>query len=143
MKAERAKLARLQRLERIRDIARRNALAEAGLAEGTLAQLQGLAERTARMSLDYAARSDAEDAAALQHLHQFVRGLDEVTNGTRADMERARTIADAKAREAAEAERRRAAVEERIEAQSQLIARKTAANAVVLTAKKAFGTNLE
>ena len=112
-------------------------------AEGTLAQGQGLAERTARMSLDYAARSDAEDAAALQHLHQFVRGLDEVTNGTRADMERARTIADAKAREAAEAERRRAAVEERIEAQSQLIARKTAANAVVLTAKKAFGTNLE
>jgi len=143
MKAERAKLARLQRLERIRDIARRNALVEAGLAEGTLAQLQGLAERTARMSLDYAARNDAEDAAALQHLHQFVRGLDEVTNGTRADMERARAIADAKAREAAEAERRRAAVEERVEAQSQLIARKTAASAVALTAKKAFGTNLE
>lgn len=143
MKAERAKLARLQRLERIRDIARRNALVEAGLAEGTLAQLQGLAERTARMSLDYAARSDAQDAAALQQLHQFVRGLDEVTNGTRADMERARAIADAKAREAAEAERRRAAVEDRVEAQSQLIARKTAANTVALTAKKAFGTNLE
>jgi hypothetical protein len=141
MKAERAKLARLQRLERIRDIARRNALVEAGLAEGTLPSCRGWpnAPRACRSTMP----RDAQDAAALQHLHQFVRGLDEVTNGTRADMERARAIADAKAREAAEAERRRAAVEDRVEAQSQLIARKTAASTVALTAKKAFGTNLE
>lgn len=39
MKAERERLARLKRLERIRDIARQTALAEAGKAEGTLAQL--------------------------------------------------------------------------------------------------------
>jgi hypothetical protein len=143
MKAERERLARLRRLERIRDIARQTALAEAGKAEGTLAQLQGLVERTSRLSADYSARTDAHDAHALQQLRRFVAGLDRITTGTRADAETARRIADAKAQEAAAAERRRAVVEERAEAQARLIARKTASATTPTTGKRQSGTGLE
>lgn len=123
MKAERARLARLQRLERIRDVARRTALAEAGKAEGTLAQLEALGQRTRGLVGDYAARNDAPDAAALQQLHRFVRGLERVVASTDRDITRARTVADARAAEAAEAERRRAAVQDRAEDQARRIAR--------------------
>lgn len=143
MKAERARLARLQRLERIRDIARRNALAEAGQAEGTLAQLQGLVERTSRLSAEYSARTEMPDGHALQQLRHFVAGLDRITTGTRADAVNAQKVADIKAQEAAAAERKRAAVEERAEAQSRLIARKIANAAAPLSARKATGTGLE
>lgn len=143
MKAERERLARLRRLERIRDIARQTALAEAGKAEGTLAQLQGLVERTSRLSADYSARTDALDAHSLQQLRHFVAGLDRITTGTRADAETARRIADTKAQEAAAAERRRAAVEERAEAQARLIARKTASATTPTTGKRQSGTGLE
>lgn len=143
MKAERERLARLRRLERIRDIARQTALVEAGKAEGTLAQLQGLVERTERLRDDYSARTDAPDAHALQQLRHFVAGLDRITSSTRADAENARRIADARAQEAAAAERSRAAVEERAEAQARLIARKIASGAIPTTAKKGSGTGLE
>ncbi|KPF90052.1 hypothetical protein IP81_15895 [Novosphingobium sp. AAP83] len=143
MKAERTRLARLKRLERIRDIARRNALAEAGKAESTLAQLQGLVDRTARLSAEYAARTDMPDAHALQQLRQFVAGLDRITTGTRADAANAKVIADTKAQEAAAAERKRAAVEERAEAQARLIAQKIANAQTPLGKRKATGTGLE
>ena len=143
MKAERERLARLKRLERIRDIARQTALAEAGKAEGTLAQLQGLVDRTQRLAAEYAARTDTIDAQGLQHLRQFVDGLDRITTGTRAEAEAARKIADAKAQEAAAAERRRAAVEERAEAQERLIARKTSSATTPATGKRQSGTGLE
>ena len=143
MKAERARLARLKRLERIRDIARRNALAEAGKAEGTLAQLQGLVDRTARLSAEYAARTDMPDAHALQQLRHFVAGLDRITTGTRADAANAKVIADTKAQEAAAAERKRAAVEERAEAQARLLAQTIANAQTPFGTRKATGTNLE
>lgn len=123
MKAERIRLARLQRLERIRDVTRRTAIAEAGKAEGTLAQLQALGERTRTLVIDYGTRSDAPDAAALQQLHKFVRGLERIATGTDRDIARARTIADARAQEAADAERRRAAVQDRVEGQTRRIAK--------------------
>lgn len=143
MKAERARLARLKQLERIRDIARRTALAEAGKAEGTLAQLQGLVERTTRLSAEYSARTEMPDAHAFQQLRHFVAGLDRITTGTRADAANAKVVADAKAQEAAAAERRRAAVEERADAQARLIAQKIAGAATPLSSRKATGTGLE
>jgi hypothetical protein len=143
MKAERARLARLRRLERIRDIARQNALAEAGKAEGTLAQLQGLVERTQSLSQEYGRRTDPRDAHGLQQLRHFVSGLDRITTSTRVDAEAARRIADTKAQEAAAAERRRAAVEERAEAQARLIARKQASAITPSSGKKPSGTGLE
>ena len=138
MKAERARLARLQRLERIRDVARRTALAEAGRAEGTLAQLLALAERTDRLAADYAARDDHADAASLQQLHKFVRGLEHISRTTAGDVDRARTHADQRAAEAAAAERRRAAAQDRAEAQARDIDRKLAANTLPLGARKVW-----
>ncbi|WP_225205646.1 hypothetical protein [Novosphingobium huizhouense] len=130
MKAERVRLARLQRLERIRDVARRTALAEAGKAEGTLAQLEALGHRTRSLVAEYAARADATDAAALQQQHTFIRGLERIATGNERDVARARSIADARAAEAAEAERRRAAVQDRAEEQARRIARLRQSGAV-------------
>jgi hypothetical protein len=138
MKAERARLARLQRLERIRDIARRTALAEAGRAEGTLAQLQALAQRTDSLAAGYSARADAQDAASLQQLHKFVRGLESISRTTAGDIDRARVHADQRAAEAAAAERRRAAAEERAQAQAREIERKQAASTLPLGARKVW-----
>lgn len=144
MKAERERLARLKRLERIRDIARQTALAEAGKAEGTLAQLQSLVERTQRLSSEYAARTDPRDALGLQQLRHFVAGLDRIATGTRTDADAARRLADTKAQEAAAAERRRAAVEERAEAQARLITRKLESATIPTSATaKRSGTGLE
>ncbi len=130
MIADRKKLARLQRLERLRDIARQQALAEAGRAEGTLAQLSALVERTQAMHGHYAARQDAGDGHALVHQYRFVEGLGRVAEGTRADADRARTTADARNVEAAQAERRRAAVEDRATALQRGMTRKQAAQPV-------------
>lgn len=130
MTADRKKLARLQRLERLRDIARRQALAEAGRAEGTLAQLTALVERTQAMHSAYVARADAGDGHALIHQYRFVEGLGRVARGTRADADRARAQADARNAEAAQAERRRAAVEDRATAHQRSMARKQAAQPV-------------
>lgn len=130
MTADRKKLARLQRLERLRDIARRQALAEAGRAEGTLAQLTALVERTQAMHGHYAARADAGDGHALVHQYRFAEGLGRVALGTRADADRARVAADARNAEAAQAERRRAAVEDRATAHQRGMARKQVAQPV-------------
>ena len=124
MKAERARLARLKRLERIREITRQTALAEAGRAEGTLAQLKALGARTTELAAEYTVRRDADDAAGLQQLRRFVSGLGRIVISTSQDTARARQIADDRAAEAALAEQRRAAVEDRVSAQAQRIARK-------------------
>ena len=138
MKVERARLARLQRLERIRDVARTTALAEAGRAEGTLAQLLQLSERTRGLTTDYARRDDAADAASLQQLQHFVRGLERISDTTEADIGRARSHADTRATEAAMAERRRAAAGERAEAQAREIERKKAQSTQALTGRKVW-----
>ena len=124
MKAERARLARLKRLERIREITRQTALAEAGRAEGKLAQLEALGLRTTELAAEYAVRRNADDAAGLLQLHRFVSGLGRIVISTSQDTARARQIADDRAAEAALAEQRRAAVEDRVSAQAQRIARK-------------------
>ena len=139
---ERARLLRLQRLEKIRAIAKQTAARDAAAAESTLGQLRALSERTSRLADDYAARSGAQqDGAALRQLSGFVDGLGTLTNKTRADASRAEAIADAKLRILGEAERRRAAVEERAKAQAQLIAR--GRQVPVLGARKVNGTGLE
>jgi len=146
MTADRRKLARLQRLERLRDIARRQALAEAGQAEGTLAQLTSLVERTQAMHGQYATRADAGDGHALIHQYRFVEGLGRVADGTRADADRARVQADARNAEAAQAERRRAAVEERAAAHQRDMARKRTAQPVGSArraARDGSGTDLD
>jgi hypothetical protein len=144
MKAERARLARLKRLERIRDIARQTALAEAGRAEGTLAQLEALGARTNDLAAEYAARRDSGDAAGLQQLRRFVGGLGRIVISTAEDTARAREVADARASEAALAEQRRAAVEDRVTAQAQKIASKIAGGSDASASRPGkLGTGLE
>ncbi|MBC2665951.1 hypothetical protein H7F51_10475 [Novosphingobium flavum] len=119
---DRKRLLRLQRLEKVRAIARQQAAAEAAAAEGTLAQLLALAQRTGQMASDYAARVDAADGASLRLLTTFREGLGEVSRGTHADAERARGLADTKLRELSEAERRRQAAEDRASAEAKALA---------------------
>jgi hypothetical protein len=125
MKAERAKLKRLQRLEKLRAIAKQAAVTEAARAESTFAQLSSLAERTGQLAADYAARKDVHDGADLRSMARFAASLQGVRAATQADAARAQAIADKRQIELASAERRRAAVEDRATAQARQIAAKT------------------
>ena len=143
MSADRAKLKRLRRLERLRSIARQTALTEAARAEATLAQVASLEARTAALIDAYRLRRDATIGAELQQAKGFVAGLTRIADSTAADLVRAREAADARAAEAAEAERRRVAVDDRIEAARQRIARKAAENAQPAAPSGPVGTPLE
>ena len=141
MKEERARLARLRRLERIRDIAKQTAAAESAAAESTLSQLRLLSERTKKMATDYGQRREIADGASLHQLGRFVGGLNALTRTTEGDAVRAKSIADAKLQILAEAERRRAAIEDRADTQARIIAK--GSTPVVLTSRKAIGTDLD
>lgn len=142
MKAERAKLKRLQRLEKVRAIAKQSAVTEAARAENTYAQLSALAERTGNLAADYAARTDVVDGADLAMLRRFASGLQGIRATTQADAERAQAIADRRQTELASAERRRAAVEDRANAQARQIAakRQYGAQSAFSANPKRFGT---
>lgn len=141
MKEDIRKLARLQRLERVRAIAKQAAAAEVARAESTLAQLQALATRTGSLAADYSARSDARDGSELLRLARFSGGLQGVRTRTLADAARARDLADQRQIELAQAERRRVAVEERAaEAARELVMK---AKSPVLGARRKTGTDLE
>ena len=124
MKAEREKLKRLQRLEKLRGIAKQTAASEAARAESTLAQLNTLAERTRTLRNEYAARTDMQDGAELSRMVRFVAGLQGIAATTEADVRRAHAMADRAQTELASAERRRAAVEERATQQARAMAAK-------------------
>jgi uncharacterized protein YoxC len=141
MKAERARLKRLLRLENVRAIARQTLAAEAAQAEGTLAQLEALASRTQRLVLDYSTRRDPDDGLAMRQLGQFTAGLQDISQATRGDANQARVAADRKHDELATAERSRAAAEDRAERQARRIASRSAPAA--LGTRRGFGTGLE
>lgn len=141
MQAERARLKRLQRLERVRAIAKQAAAAESARAEGTLAQLEALAERTRCLTAEYAARSHFADGHELRQTGTFISGLEAITRTTTGDARQARSLADRKQQELAQAERSRAAVEERALAQEKILASRTAPQS--LDARRAIGTDLE
>lgn len=127
---------RLRKLERLRAIARQTALAEAARAEGTLAQLTGLAERTRLLAADYAARNDAASAADLAGHLRFAEGMQGVTRSAAAEAGNARRLADHKAQAVAEAERRRAAVEDLIGRRARDLSRREYAATPSLAARK-------
>ena len=135
MKAERARLGRLKRLEKLRAIARHAALAEAGRAEARLAQLEHLADRTAALIGTYASRTDAACGADLVSQRTYLGELQTMVVRNDADLARAREQADAMAAAASVAERRRAAVEDRASATQQRIARHQSAADIPLGAR--------
>jgi len=135
MKAERQRLGRLKRLEKLRAIARHNALAQAGRAEARLAQLEHLGERTAALITGYAARTDAACGGDLVSQRVYLGELQRVVGRNDTDIARAREHADALAQQAASAERSRAAVEDRANATRARIARHEASATVALGAR--------
>jgi hypothetical protein len=141
MKAERQKLLRLQRLERVRAIAKQAAAVEAARAEGTLSQLLTLAQRTRGLAADYAVHDSIEDGASLRQMMEFAGGLQNIAARTSGDADAARTVADDMMADLATAERRRAAVEERAERQARRIAK--ADETPALGARKRIGTGLD
>lgn len=141
MAPDRKRLGRLQRLEKVRAIAKQAAAAEAAQAEGTLTQLLALAERTGQLVDDYAARRDMTDGRALREMIAFREGLVGVSRSTLADAARARALADAKLLQLSEAERRRQAVEERARAEARALV--SYRQQPPLTARKQLGTELE
>jgi len=135
MRGERVKLGRLKRLEKLRAIARQNALAEAGRAEARLAQLENLGTRTTALITGYAARTDAACGADLVSQRVYLGELQRMMTRNQGDIARARELADARAAQAAAAERSRAAVEDRAAATEARIARNQAGTAVALGAR--------
>lgn len=141
MPPEAARLRRLQRLERVRAIASQTLAVEAAQAEGTLAQLEALAERTRALTSDYLGRSRAVTGLELRQLGQFLAGLQGISATTSGDADRARDLADRKQHEFALAERRRAAVEDRATSAARDVYKGRVLP--VLGARRAVGTGLE
>ncbi|HET9630621.1 MAG TPA: hypothetical protein VFP14_14185 [Novosphingobium sp.] len=139
--SDKRRLARLKRLETVRAIARQNAAAEAAAAEGTLAQLLALAERTGRLAADYTGRTAPDDGDALRRLSGFRSGLVGVEQATRDDARRAQAVADARLHELSQAERRRQVAADRADAVRRAIAARGAQPP--LGARKAIGTDLD
>lgn len=141
MHPEARRLRRLHRLEKVRAIAKQAAAQEAAQAEGTLAQLKALADRTRAMADDYRTRSALHDGQELRQLGLFVEGLTAISTATLRDAAQVRTLADSKQDELAMAERRRAAVEDRARAGERALALRQASP--VLAARRRVGTGLE
>lgn len=141
MQADRQRLKRLRRLERVREVARQAAAREAAEAESTRAQLEALAERTRLLAADYATRGGAQDGAMLRQTSRFAGGLQQIYATTAGDAARARGAADGKLAELGLAERRRAMVEERASEAARDLAR--GREVQPLGARRGLGTGLE
>lgn len=141
MQAEVKRVRRLQRLEKVRAIAKQAAALDAAQAEGALTQLEALAYRTQAMADDYRGRTAICDGLALRQLAQFVSGLTGITAATQGDAAQARIVADRKHQDLALAERRRAAVEDRVEAGQRALASRNSDQPS--GSRRAVGTGLE
>lgn len=141
MQLEAKRVRRLQRLEKVRSIAKQAAALEAAQAEVTLTQLNALAARTLAMAEEYRGRSVIRDGLALRQLAQFVTGLGGVSAATQGDAAQARIVADRKQQDLALAERRRATVEDRAKAGQRAIASRSADQPA--GSRRAIGTGLE
>lgn len=113
MKQARRKLARLQRLERIRAIAKHDAAERAARAEDVFARIVALDAQTHALARRYETRGQCRDGASLRQLGGFVSALRSLGDETARQIATARSDADARQRALAQAERRRSAVEER------------------------------
>ena len=145
MHPELRRLRRLQRLEQVRAIAKQAAAQDAALAESTLQQLRGLAERTRSLADGYNLCAAASDGLALRQLGSFVAGLSGISASTERDAHRAQALADRKQHELALAERARSAAESRAAGQAQVIAKRLAEPALGARREPgpAIGTALE
>jgi hypothetical protein len=141
MKPEHRKLARLQRLARIRAIARHEAAGRAAQAEDVFARIVALDSQTNALARRYETRGHCRDAASLRQLDRFVAGLRTISADTARQMETARSDADARQAELAWAERRKTVVEDRARDVRTALERRSAAPAPA--GSRRFGTLLD
>ena len=131
MTADERRLARLRRLERVRAAAKRQVAAETAQAEGVLAQLRALTERTRQLAADYVGRDDVPDGYMLTQSTRFAAGLCQIIHSTGREASTAQARADRKMAELAAAERSRAAGEQRADNEARAIARRAESPATV------------
>lgn len=141
MDTDKTQLRRLQRIERLRALAKQDAARASAQAEGTLAQLVRLSARTGALRDEYGARTDLRDGMALVQHQAFIAGLSAIHHLTSADAAQARSTADRLQQELALAERRRAAVEQRMDQASKALAQRYAT--VPTGSRRATGTLFE
>lgn len=120
--------ARLERLMRVREVARLTALERVSGAEQAFTRLSGVARRSNALAADYAARPDVHDAASLQNLRAYHSGIAQLSADAARNTIAARQAADAEQVLLARAERSRDLVEKRLIADRQAASKaKTAA----------------
>ncbi len=119
MKAAKNRLLRLKRLERIRDIARIEALERAATAEQLFARQAELARRSDELAQAFARRWDAQSGSDLRDLRSFHAGLDGLSRSIARDSDQARESADHHRLDAAAASRKRDLVSEQVNAASR------------------------
>lgn len=131
----------MQRLARVRQIESQAVMAQSARAEGTLAQVLALAERTCVLAGDYAVRADAADGQGLRQSVLFAAGLCRIMSVNAADSARARDRADRAMAELAVAERSCTAARDRAEQAHKALAR--SADFVPTGARRPTGTDVE
>ncbi len=141
MNKDRAQLKRLQRLARVREIAKREAVAQAAEAESTLAQLNRLSDHVGRLAGQYTAAPGGSDGHSLRQQHLFITELSGLGARTTEDAARARDAADARQADLAGAERRYSVVSDH-SARIQRALSGTGSDPA-LCARRGFGTDRE
>lgn len=141
MTTDKSHIRRLQRIERLRAIAKRDAAQASAQAEGTLAQLERLSQRTQAMRDDYGARTGMRDGMALVQHQAFIAGIGTVHRTTSGDAAQAQATADRLQQELAAAERRRSAVDARLQTAQRALAQGNEDRP--FGSRRAIGTGLE
>jgi len=129
VKPDPAILRRLQRLERVREVARRSAAMQMAEAEGTLGQLLTLRDRTRDMAGGYHTADAGMEGGDLRRITAFVDGVGRLTRQTEQGIDIARSRADARRGELLTADRRLSHVSERVEAQRKALSAEKPAEA--------------
>lgn len=126
MKPDKNGLKRLRRLERIREVAKQTAAMQSAEAEGILAQLTALRDRTHQMAEEYRPAASTTQGADLQRVQAFVDGVVRLTGQTDRDITLATSRADALRGELMAAQRRMQVVSERVADRSKALGREKA-----------------
>lgn len=141
MTVQHRKLARLQRLARIRAVARHEAASQAAQAEDVFARIVALDSQTNALARRYETRGDCRDADSLRALDAFISALRSLGTETARQRDTARSDADARQADLARAERRRTVVEDRALDLRRTLERRPA-NAMPAAGRR-FGTLLD
>lgn len=144
MKDKTRRTARLERLMRVREVARMTALERVSGAEQAFARLSGVASRSNALAADYAssaARPDVHDAASLQNLRAYHGGIAQLSADAARNTLAARQTADAEQILLARAERSRDLVEKRLTADRQAAAKAKTASLIAAGAHLARSLN--